>query len=468
MSSACCMACQKPSPSYLRAQAWPIRCQIAACSRGSLSRLSGPVEQGQALVDLVAADGQLRRPPRPPDAPWRAARSACASRPGQARSRSSGTHRRGVVVRQQRRVLVLALRRSARATGRSRRAACARFALSRLCVGDLAGERVLDHVLPLTLDRRAGARQTKSRSCEQAEVRIRSLDELADRTAPEDAADHGGRLQRRLLGPGQQVDARGEHGLDGVRHRETRRELTERPAAVPPGEHAPVDQRRDQLLDEERVPLGPFGDQLSRIGPGQSLPAARRSAAPPPRPAAPRAGPAMPRPTGPSPAADRAARAARSRAAAAARAPARRASQQVAQLVLRPSAGPRPGPRPAAPRPAPARNPTHDVCSRSRTASGCMPSGGARPSVKPEPLAASDPLGGHVRRIALQDPEVLLQHLAERPVRDAVTVRRGTGRCAAAAAAVCPPSHRQNSRSEPRLADPGVADDSDQVRPAAR
>src|SRR6185312_13622825 len=27
----------------------------------------GPVEQGQALVDVVAADGQLRGPPRPPD-----------------------------------------------------------------------------------------------------------------------------------------------------------------------------------------------------------------------------------------------------------------------------------------------------------------------------------------------------------------------------------------------------------------
>jgi len=29
--------------------------------------IEGLAEQGQALVDLVAADGQLRRPPRPPD-----------------------------------------------------------------------------------------------------------------------------------------------------------------------------------------------------------------------------------------------------------------------------------------------------------------------------------------------------------------------------------------------------------------
>ena len=95
---------------------------------------------------------------------------------------------------------------------------------------------------------------------EQPEVRGRSRHELADGIVPEHAPDHGGGLQRRLLGPGQQVDARGEHGLDGVRHGETGRELTERPAAVFAAEHAPVDQRGDQLLDKERVPLGPFGD----------------------------------------------------------------------------------------------------------------------------------------------------------------------------------------------------------------
>jgi hypothetical protein len=101
----------------------------------------------------------------------------------------------------------------------------------------------------------------------QAELRIRALDKFADRTAPEHPPDQRGRLQRRLPGRGQQVDTRGEHGLDGVRHQETWRELTERPAAVAAGKHSPVSQRRDQLLGEERVPLGPLRDQLpDRIG----------------------------------------------------------------------------------------------------------------------------------------------------------------------------------------------------------
>ena len=41
-----------------------------------------------------------------------------------------------------------------------------------------------------------------------------------------------------------------------------------------------------------------------------------------------------------------------------------------------------------------------------------------------EPITASDPFGDHLRRIALQNPQVLLQHLTQRPVRYAVTIRQ--------------------------------------------
>ena len=133
-------------------------------------------------------------------------------------------------------------------------------------VGDLASQRMLDQPLPLPLDRRASMRQHEIPLLQHAELRIRSLDELADRAAPEHAADHRSRLQCRLPGPAQQVDARGERGLDGVRHRKTRRKLTERPAAAAAGEHSPAGQSRDQLLHEKRVPLCPFRYQLPDRG----------------------------------------------------------------------------------------------------------------------------------------------------------------------------------------------------------
>ena len=77
-------------------------------------------------------------------------------------------------------------------------------------------------------------------------------------------------------------------------------------------EHTPVDQRRDQLLDEERVPLRPLDDEPAH-GAGAVAPEQRVE-----QPLRPRRRkrleprPATSRPTRPSPAADRAARAARS------------------------------------------------------------------------------------------------------------------------------------------------------------
>ena len=62
--------------------------------RGLLPRLGfqaeGPMQQGQALVDLVAADGQLRRPAATTSTALARNASASRSRPGQARSTSSG------------------------------------------------------------------------------------------------------------------------------------------------------------------------------------------------------------------------------------------------------------------------------------------------------------------------------------------------------------------------------------------
>ena len=172
--------------------------------RGLLSRAAfeaqGPMEQGQALVDLVAADSQLRGPPRPPDClAAQALGLLFPAGPGQVEVfRADGL---GVMVRQQRRVLVLA---SPVPLEPLREAGVQRSPLrpEEARVGDLAGERVLDHVLPLARDRGAGVTVHEVPFLKQAEVRVRLRHEVTDGTAPKDPPDHGGRLQRRLLGPG--------------------------------------------------------------------------------------------------------------------------------------------------------------------------------------------------------------------------------------------------------------------------
>jgi len=109
------------------------------------------VQQGQALVDLVAADGQLRGPPRPQHR-LSAQRFGVLlpARPGQVKVFRND--RRSVVVRQQRRVFGLTLAVPLQPLGEAgvqRRPPGPEQAP----VGDLAGQRVLDQPLPLSLDR---------------------------------------------------------------------------------------------------------------------------------------------------------------------------------------------------------------------------------------------------------------------------------------------------------------------------
>ena len=66
-------------------------------------------------------------------------------------------------------------------------------------VGDLARERVLDDVFALAGDRRAGAAADELALLEQLEVRKVAVDQLADGSGPEDAPNHRGGLERRLL-----------------------------------------------------------------------------------------------------------------------------------------------------------------------------------------------------------------------------------------------------------------------------
>ena len=84
----------------------------------------------------------------------------------------------------------------------------------------------------------------KSRDSSTREVGRLAPEQLAHRAAPEDAADHRGGLQCRLLDGRQQVDARGEHRVDRVG------DISFGIADVA------LERGREQLLQEERVALG--------------------------------------------------------------------------------------------------------------------------------------------------------------------------------------------------------------------
>src|SRR5947207_591430 len=133
---------------------------------------------------------------------------------------------------------------------------------------------MLDHVLELTRHRRAGAAAHELTLLEHVEV-DGFLDQLAHRAGPERASDDGGGLKRRLLSPRKEIDASGEHGTHRVWHGKASGELAECPAAVSTRDHAAVDKRGDQLLDEERIPFCALEDQLAN-GDGTFPPEVRR------------------------------------------------------------------------------------------------------------------------------------------------------------------------------------------------
>ena len=135
--------------------------------------------------------------------------------------------------------------------------------LRQRAVGDLAREGVLDHELPLALQRRAGPSPDEVAVLQQYVVRLLAAEQLTDRPRPERPPDHGRRLQGRLLRRRQEVDPSGEHRLNRVGDLEALRELARRPAAVRTLQHAMIDERRDELLDEEGVSAGALDESAS-------------------------------------------------------------------------------------------------------------------------------------------------------------------------------------------------------------
>ena len=133
-------------------------------------------------------------------------------------------------------------------------------------VGDLSSERVLDRELALSGDRRARPVPDEVALLEHAKVWLDVLQQLADGTGPEGAADHGGCLQRRFLGRLEQVDTGGENRLHRVGNDEVVGKIASCPATVHSLEHALVDQRANELLDEEGIAFRPLDDDLANRG----------------------------------------------------------------------------------------------------------------------------------------------------------------------------------------------------------
>ena len=81
----------------------------------------------------------------------------------------------------------------------------------------------------------------------------------------EHATHYRTRLERGLLGRRQPIDPRRQHGVHGVRHREVGVVPAERPLVPRPDENAVVDEFADELLEEERVAVGPFEHEFTQI-----------------------------------------------------------------------------------------------------------------------------------------------------------------------------------------------------------
>src|SRR5256885_3737224 len=133
-------------------------------------------------------------------------------------------------MREQRRMLVASLAAALEPAGETG-VQLRPLRLRQAAVGDLTRERVLDRILTLARQRRAGAPADEVALGKQLEVG-HAADELIDRPGPEDAPDYRRRLQRRLLCRREPGDAGGEHRLHRVPDLETPRQLCAGPAAA--------------------------------------------------------------------------------------------------------------------------------------------------------------------------------------------------------------------------------------------
>ena len=175
------------------------------------------------------------------------------------------THGFGEVVREEGSLLVL---RSAR-LGEPLREGGMEPAAARLGdrgVRHVSRERMLERIFALEGERRVGVTPDEVPLLEEREVRRCLVDEVQHGTGPENAPDHGGCLERRLVGGIQPIDARREHRVHGVRHREPLGNFASTPTSVVTLEDTGLDEITDELLQEERIPFGSHDDEVAQLG----------------------------------------------------------------------------------------------------------------------------------------------------------------------------------------------------------
>ena len=343
----------------------------------------------------------------------------------------------------------------------TRRTSCGtrRARLRQAAVGDLLDQHVLEPVRRFAGDRRAGLARDEVAQQRVVEhvfelVGVVLRREVVDRAGPEDAADHGAALQDHLLARRQPVDARADQRLQRIGNAV---------AAVP----ALLQQHADGLLDEQRIALGlveqPRLDlretscsrqqcvgELLALAHARAARARSRSSA---------------RGRRPSRAARRATRAGRDRDAAAALAhPLREVVDQLEQRLLRPvdvlehhdqrlDVGELVGE--LARRPGDLR--------RAALPFDRLHHAGREPEQLGDrlvPAALDQLLLGRLHRVVVRDPCSRLDHLGERPVRDALAVRkRAPGEDGRAL------DPRKELACEPALPHARLAVDREEVRP---
>ena len=176
------------------------------------------VEEGQTLVDLKAADGELGGAAKPRQRAFsQLYQLLLASDPHQiSLIRPNGLR---IVMRQERRVLIAPLTHALKPARK-----CAVQPRpprpGQAGVRNLARHSVLDGVFAIARKGGAGPAPDEVAVLEYPQVRPRTPDQLIDGPGPEDSADHRSSLERLLLLGIQEIDARRHDGLHGVRDRE--------------------------------------------------------------------------------------------------------------------------------------------------------------------------------------------------------------------------------------------------------
>ena len=148
--------------------------------------------------------------------------------------------------------------------GARQRRVHARPALAQLRpIGDLLRQRVLEGVLDLRIRRLLVQELGRhERLHGGSELGRRQLGDPPEQRLGQLPADHGGRLEHRLLPLRQPIDARCQHGVHGRRDRELLHGPHEAVGPLRAGQTSRLDQRLHHLLDEERVAARALADAV--------------------------------------------------------------------------------------------------------------------------------------------------------------------------------------------------------------